>query len=43
MSTFVNAVFDIIASDLVLSLIGVSIPFLSVGLVSSIFITKGRD
>lgn len=43
MSTFVNAVFDVMSSDLVLCLIGVSIPFLAVGMVSSIFITKGSD
>lgn len=43
MTIFLNAVFEILSSDIMLCLVGVSIPFLAVGLVSSIFITKERD
>lgn len=43
MSIIVSAVLSIMGSDLVLSMIAVSIPFLAVGTLSSIFISKGSD
>lgn len=43
MSIFVSAVLSVMGSDIVLSMIAVSIPFLAVGTLSSIFISKGSD
>lgn len=43
MSTFVSAVLSVMGSDLILSMIAVSLPFLAIGTLSSIFITKGSD
>lgn len=43
MSVIVSAVLSVMGSDIVLSLISVSIPFLAVGTLASIFMTKGSD
>ena len=43
MSVFVSAVLSVMGSDLILSMIGISIPFLALGTLSSIFISKGSD